>query len=137
MLLVNHKCTQQLVVMTIILNLSHVYTLYICTKSQNRCDSCMYIYVHGLCDKNMGLLPACNRHFTVSTHEVFMCFRSVASIGQHVYKVGGKVEFTRSCPLFSTSFGKLRLSHQVQSIDWHGIQRRIIWILCRESEVSG
>ena len=51
------------------------------TKSQNRCDSCTYIYVHGLCDRNMGLLPASNRHFTVSPHEVFTCFRSAA--GSH------------------------------------------------------
>ncbi len=50
--------------------------IYIRTKSQNRCDSCTCIYVHGLCDRNMGLLPASNRHFTVSTHEVFTCFRS-------------------------------------------------------------
>ena len=41
------------------------------TKSQNRCDYCTYIYVHGLCDRNMGLLPASKRHFTVSPHEVF------------------------------------------------------------------
>ena len=38
----------------------------------------IYIYVHGLCDRNMGLLPASNRHFTVSAHEVFTCFRSAA-----------------------------------------------------------
>ena len=38
----------------------------LCTKSQNRCDYCTYIYVHGLCDRNMGLLPASKRHFTVS-----------------------------------------------------------------------
>ena len=50
---------------------------------------------------------------------------------------GRKVEFTRSCPLFLASFGKLRLSDQVQFIAWHGIQRRIIWIFCHESEVSG
>ena len=31
----------------------------------------VYIYVHGLSDRNMGLLPASNRHFTVSPHEVF------------------------------------------------------------------
>ena len=55
--------------------------VYIRTKSQNRCDSCTYIYVHGLCDQNMGLLPASNRHFTVSPHEVFTCFRSAA--GSH------------------------------------------------------
>ena len=50
---------------------------------------------------------------------------------------GRKVEFNQSCPLFLASFGKLRLSDQVQFIAWHGIQRRIIWIFCRESEVSG
>ena len=111
--------------------------VYICTKSQNRCDSCTYIYVHGLYVRNMGLLPASNRHFTVSPHELFTCFQSVASISQHVYQVGRKVKFTRSCPLFLASFGKLRLSDQVQFIAWHGIQRRIIWIFCRESEVSG
>ena len=107
------------------------------TRSQNRCDSCMYIYVHRLCDRNMGLLPASNRHFTVSPHELFTCFQSEASITQHVYQVGRKVEFARSCLPFLASFGKLRLSDQVQFIAWHGIQRQIIWIFCRESEVSG
>ena len=52
----------------------------------------------------------------------------LASICQHVYQVGRKVEFARSCLLFLVSFGKLRLSDQVQFIAWHGIQRRIIWI---------
>ena len=111
------------------------------TKSQNRCDYCTYIYVHGLCDRNMGLLPASKRHFTVS--------RPITPRGVHVISVccwqpfysmftnGRKVEFNRSCPLFLASFGKLRLSDQVQFIAWHGIQRRIIWIFCRESEVSG
>ena len=46
-----------------------------------RCDSCTYIYVHGLCDRDMGLLPASKRHFTVSPHEVFTWFRSAA--GSH------------------------------------------------------
>ena len=110
--------------------LSYVY--FISTKSQNRCDSCTYIYVHGLYDRNMGILPASNR---LRYHPT--CFRSVASISQHVYQVGRKVDFTRSCPLFLASFGKLRLSDQVQFIAWHGIQRRIIWIFCREGEVSG
>ena len=36
----------------------------------------LYVYVHGLCDRNMGLLPPSNRHFAVSPHEVFTCFRS-------------------------------------------------------------
>ena len=61
----------------------------------------------------------------------------LAAILQHVYQVGRKVEFTRSCLLFLASFGKLRLSDQVHFIAWHGIQRRIIRIFCRESEVSG
>ena len=39
--------------------------------------------------------------------------------------------------MFLASFGKLRLSDQVQFIAWHGIQQRIIWIFCHESEVSG
>ena len=47
------------------------------------------------------------------------------------------MEFNRSCLLFLASFGKLRLSDQVQFIAWHGIQRRIIGIFCRESEVNG
>ena len=34
------------------------------------------ISVHGLCDRNMGILPASKRHFTVSPHELFTCFRS-------------------------------------------------------------
>ena len=50
---------------------------------------------------------------------------------------GRKVEFNRSCALFLASFGKLRLSDQVQFIAWHGIKRRIIWIFCHESEASG
>ena len=29
------------------------------------------------------------------------------------------------------------MSDQVQMIAWHGIQRQIIWIFCRESEGSG
>ena len=110
-----------------ILNPLRLQYVILRTKSQNRCDSCTYIYVHGLCDRNMGLLPASNRHFTVTTYKVFMCFWSVASISQHVYQVGRKVEFARSCPLFLVSLGKLRLSDQVQFIAWHGIQRRIIW----------
>ena len=73
---------------------------------------------------------------------------SITSRGVHVLPVccchyircllvGGKVQFNRSCLLFFVSFGKLRMSDQVQFIAWHGIQRRIIWIFCRESEVSG
>ena len=50
---------------------------------------------------------------------------------------GRKINFAPSLSLFSASFGMLQLSDQVQFIAWHGIQRRIIWIFCRESEVSG
>ena len=46
-----------------------------------RCDFRTDISVHGLCDRNMGLLLASKRHFTVSPHEVFTCFRSAA--GSH------------------------------------------------------
>ena len=41
----------------------------------------IYIYVHGLCDRNMGLSLASHRHFTVAPREVFTCFRSAA--GSH------------------------------------------------------
>ena len=51
--------------------------------------------------------------------------------------VGRKMNFARSLSLFLASFVELRLSDQVQFIAWHGIQRRIIWIFCCESEVSG
>ena len=111
--------------------------VYIRTKFPNRCDSCTYIYVHGLCDQNMGLLTDTLRyHHTVHTR----CSRASGLQLEPFYSMftnGRKVEFTRSCPLFLASFGKLRLSDQVQFIAWYGIQRRIIWIFCRESEVSG
>ena len=61
----------------------------------------------------------------------------LAAIAQRVYKFGRKVQFSQSCPLFLAGFAKLRLSDQLQFIAWHGIQRRIIWIFCSESEVSG
>ena len=83
--------------------------VYIRTKSQNRCDSCTYIYVHGLYDRNVGLLLPSNRHFTLSLHEVFTCFRSVASISQHVYQVGRKVEFTRSLSAVFGEFWKITI----------------------------
>ena len=116
------------------LTLSYVY---IRTKSQNRCDSCTYIYVHRLFDRNMGLYRRLND--TLRYHPT-RCSRDfglqLAAILQ-MFTNGRKVEFTWSCPLSLASFGKLRLSDQVQFIAWHGIQRRIIWIFCRESEVSG
>ena len=56
--------------------------VYIRTKSQTPLRLLyVYIYVHGLCDRNMGLLPASKRDFTVSPHEVFTWFRSAA--GSH------------------------------------------------------
>ena len=55
--------------------------VYIRTKFPNRCDSCTYIYVHGLCDRNMGLLTDTLRyHHTVHTR-CSTCFRSAA--GSH------------------------------------------------------
>ena len=67
----------------------------------------------------------------------YVILRTVVARGYSMFTNGRKVQFNRSCPLFMASFGKLRLSDQVQFIAWHGIQRRIIWIFCRESEVSG
>ena len=46
------------------------------------------------------------------------------------------MQFIRVRRCFLRVFGKLRLSDQVQFIAWQGIQRQILWILCRESEVS-
>ena len=50
-------------------------------KMVTHCDFRTDISVHGLCDRNMGLLPTSKRHFTVTPHEVFTCFRSAA--GSH------------------------------------------------------
>ena len=55
----------------------HMYINPLATTVRN--ITCMYeiqkplrlLYVHRLCDRNMGFLPASNRHFTVSPHEVF------------------------------------------------------------------
>ena len=117
---------------TLVLTLS-----YFRTKSQNRCDSCTYIYVHGLCDQRMGHEAVSNGHFMVSVAWAVHVPRSAGSHYSACLPSGRKLEFNRSYPLFSASFGKLRLSDQVQFIAWHGIQRQIIWIFCRESEVSG
>ena len=109
--------------------------VYIRTKSQNRCDSCTYIYVHGLRDRNMGLY---RRLTDTLRYHPTRCSRDFGLLlAAILFTNGRKVEFSRSCPLFLASFGKLRLSDQVQIIAWHGIQRQIIWIFCRESEVSG
>ena len=109
--------------------------IYMRTKSQNCFDSCTYIYVHGFAIEIWGLY----RHLTDTLrYHHTRCSR--ASGLQPFYSMftnGRKVEFTQNCPLFLASFGKLRLSDQVQFIAWHGIQRRIILIFCRESEVSG
>ena len=95
------------------------------------------LYVPGLCDQNMGFYRRLTD--TLRYHHT-RCSCASGLPGIHYIRcllIGRKVEFTQSCPLFLPSFGKLRLSDQVQFIAWHGIQRRIIWIFCRESEVSG
>ncbi len=57
------------------------------TKSQNRCDYCTYIYVHGLCDRNMGLLTDTLRyHHTVHTRCSRASGLQPAAILQHVYQ---------------------------------------------------
>ena len=55
----------------------------------------------------------------------------------HLLTSRRKVKFTRVRRWFLPVFGKLRMSDRVQLIAWHGIQQHIIWIFCRESEVSG
>ena len=107
------------------------------TKSQNRCDSCTYIYVHRLCDRNMGLLPASNRHFTVSPHEVFTCFGlQMAAILQHVYQRKKSGVYSELSAVFG-EFWKITIDgpSSIHRFAWN--TGRIIWIFCRESEVSG
>ena len=61
--------------------------VYIRTKFPNRCDSCTYIYVHGLCDRNMGLLTDTLRyHHTVHTRCSRASGLQPAAILQHVYQ---------------------------------------------------
>ena len=111
--------------------------VYIRTKSKNCCDSCTYIYVHGLYDRNMGLyrrLTDILRYHPTSCSRASGLWHPLVSM---FTKSEEKWILLLSCPLFLASFGKLWLSDQIQFIAWHGIQRRIIWIFCRESEVSG
>ena len=118
------------------LTLSYIYSIYVRNLKTVATPVRIYTYTD-LSIEIWGFYRRLKDTLRYLQHELFTCFRSVASISQHVYQVGRKVEFSRSCPLFWASFGKLRLSNQVQFIAWHGIQRRIIWIFCRESEVSG
>ena len=61
--------------------------VYIHTKFPNRCDSCTYIYVHGLCDRNMGLLTDTLRyHHTLHTRCSRASGLQLAAILQHVYQ---------------------------------------------------
>ena len=68
-------------------------------KSQNRCDSCTYIYVQLYTDFAIEiwgfyrhLIDNLRYHHTSYSHASGL----LASISQHVYQVGRKVEFTRS-----------------------------------------
>ena len=75
----------------------------------------------------MGLLPASNRHFTVSPQWHTRCLHDsglqLAAILQcSCLPTEEKWSLLGSGPLFLASFGKLRLSDQVQFIAWHGIQ---------------
>ena len=61
--------------------------VYIRTKFPNRCDSCTYIYAHGLCDRNMGLLTDTLRYqHTVHTRCSRASGLQLAAILQHVYQ---------------------------------------------------
>ena len=69
------------------LTLSDFRTYIIRTKFPNRCDSCTYIYVHGLCDRNMGLLTDTLRyHHTVHTRCSRASGLQPAAILQHIYQ---------------------------------------------------
>ena len=106
-----------------------------CSKNVYSLGPCTYTYVTDFAIEIWGfyrrLTDTLRYHHTRCSHASGLpgihCIRCLL--------IGRKVEFVRSCPLFLASFGKLRLSDQVQFIAWHGIQRRIIWIFCRESEV--
>ena len=110
--------------------------VYIRTKFPNRCDSCTYIYVHGLCDRNMGLLTDTLRyHHTVHTRYSRASGLQPAAILQHVYQRKKSGVYSELSAVFG-KFWKITIVGP-SSIAWYGIQRRIIWIFCRESEVSG
>ena len=105
---------------------------YVCirTKSQTVATP-VRIYTYRLCDRNMGLYRRLTN--TLRYHHT-RCSRAsglLASISQHAYQVYSELSAVIG------EFGKLRLSDQVQFIAWHGIQRRMIWIFCHESEFSG
>ena len=55
----------------------------------------------------------------------------------HLLTSRWKVKFSPSSWLVFASLWKVTNADQVQLIAWHGIQRQIIWIFCRESKVSG
>ena len=96
--------------------------VYICTKSQNRCDSCTYTYTEFAIE-----IWGFNRHLTdilrYHQQKVFMCFRLLAAITSACLPVGRKVEFTRSSPLFVSSFESYDCRTKFKFIDWHGKQR--------------
>ena len=86
-------------------------------------------------------MGASNGHFTVSSamhHELFTCTSRASCLASVILLTSRwKVKFSRVRGWLLRVLGNLRMSDQVQLIAWHGIQRQIIWIFCRESEVSG
>ena len=82
-------------------------------------------------------MGASNGHFTVSGplhHGLFTRTPRACCLERPCLLTSRKNEVYSSLSLV---FENRRLSDQVQMIAWHGIKRQIIWIFCRESEVSG
>ena len=107
------------------------------TQFQSRCDYDTEIYV----PRRESKYECSNGNFTVSgpLHHELCTWTSRASCLERPYLLTSrwKVKFSRFRGCFLRVCRNLRMSDQVQLIAWHGIQRQIIWIFCRESEVSG
>ena len=91
-------------------------------KSKNRFDSSTYTYTdfaNEMWGFNWRLTDTLRYHHT-------RCSRASGLQPLHSMFTNRKKSGVYS--KFFVSFGKLRLSDQVQFIAWHGIQQRIIWI---------
>ena len=75
-----------------------------------RCDFRTDISVHGLCDRNMRLYPASNRHFTVSPARGVHVLPAAGSHCISLFTSWEKVEFTRSLSLFFCEFVKVTIA---------------------------
>ena len=70
-------------------------------------------------------------------HEAPTCFLLLAAITSACLPVGRKVNCTQSSSLFFATFESYDCRTKFKFIDWQEKQLQIVWIFCRESEVSG